>query len=316
MNSIHHAPSTWTKDVTLWHAVTYNIPNGDIQLFRDEDYAPTVAKPEARGCLWIEGLYKNSGVWRVSPVCRDRVCNFEHVLCRVWGAKDFADICAMFGLAKGKTGSHANWTANRGQPTQSATLYHPAPTNADVRALQLDHVATRQPIVLYGPDITHNPQLVAAQTRQDQDMDVGRTVARILFQFPSDMMQQCPNYKSRAQGSHTLLNAEQRQTATWETFETKDLNGIFTAIWYKRCTEYKWQQVFDLYFPLPHLVRNDRQNFNSCGYWQSYCALITTVDVLGIPDVQRTLRDRFNQIKWIAHPYYDHMWRTSYPGVS
>ncbi len=165
-------------------------------------------------------------------------------------------------------------------------------------------LARQVDIQMTGPDIDLSEEL------DDEDGSLDEVFSTLWAQFPSDMVQQSPNFRHRTQPAYIKLTLGERDAVSIDLFKTFELP--FDAVYIRVCTPIQWRQlVFDKFFP-PHNapLPDNLQNFRQCRYFDSYTSEIARMSTTDALRTREALWALFQELRWVPHPYSERMWST------
>jgi hypothetical protein len=163
-----------------------------------------------------------------------------------------------------------------------------------------------------GPDIRLRRQSHLDEHEDDQPETIDDLVSRIWRQFPLDLFENGPNFRSNKEGSHLLLSEEERKLATIEFFRDTDLSHLFSRVVVKIHGLDKWQDLeFKRYFPPKGFVAPSHlQNFPRMKYFQEWNKLMANLNSDDAQVVRDTFWTTFKTFKWVPLTDSDRLWNT------
>jgi hypothetical protein len=291
--------------------------DGDADSDEDADEETTTTVP----------IMYNRGLFFVSDVVTDRAFRLpqgripsKDVICAIYKSATMACIEEKFQMVvlkrKRGGGAHPERTANKRGKTMDVQYI--------AGQCMLPHGGTRQPMKLAeaGVKIRKALQMSGEDVALDHDngchsdneMTVDQVVEQILYQFPYDLMQISPNFKSRRKGAQTLLTRGQREGVTANVFKSFDFSQVFARFQYCVVDEDKWyNHVFGHLFPAKgERPPENAQNYHTATYFRRWVTNVMNRQSPHSADITRkkVYKEFFKELRWVPYPHSHRIWDT------
>ena len=145
---------------------------------------------------------------------------------------------------------------------------------------------------------------------EDEEGSFDEAFSTLWAQFPSDMVQQSPNFRHRTQPAYIKLTLGERDEVSIDLFKSFELP--FDSVYLRLCTPSQWRElVFDKFFPPQDMRLPDNlQNFRQCRYFGAYTRELGRLLPSDATKTRGSLWTLFQDLRWVPHPYSERMWAT------
>lgn len=288
----------------------------------DDDDADSALIPigYGHGLLYISDLVLSDKVWRLPTT---RMPDTEDLIF-FYRAPDMPSIQAQFdthhAMVPKSTSRNPHRTHNRRTVTMDVRHLRPddAADHQETINLPPDNaIRLRDRIQPQGPDVDNMAQALPVNSDDENEDgasdDVNKIITSIWAQLPYDMISMAPNKKSNKESSHILLGTADASQTTMDIFRSFDMSRIFPKIQARLCDEATWEQIFSRYFPPKSFLPPERgglQGFPYMKFWQTWRTMTARLSSADCETVRKTLRIKWNTLKWIPHATNDRAWET------
>lgn len=312
INALHRRPDDRQASLSLLDVVTYHVPRvGEDDSSNDEydDQPPTVPVGYAQGLFFIGDIVLDDYVWRLHRTARMIPLLEEH-LPRMYqcGSRHEIEHRLGHGSSQSRSKVHPQRVANRQTHTEAVELIQTERAVEDLVqefALLAAGVEVAPKLAISGDDIN-------VEGPDDDHCDPDALMQLIWRQVPSDIFKTSPNRKSATAAAHTLLSADQRDSATWQLFQSLDLTEVFPHAYIYRSDARAWASLFNVYFPpkgSPPL-HPGAQNWGSMTYYGRWKDLMSRVSSDDSARIRRDVKVLFDTMKWLPNAKSDRLWQT------
>ncbi len=200
--------------------------------------------------------------------------------------------------------SNRERTNNR-RPTQEVTLLQ-EPVLHDF-GLQDRGVRRQRRLQMTGDDVDN----LGGFEDLEPERPLDGVFSKIWAQFPSDIIQCAPNFRSRLAPSRLTMSLAERQAANEEVF--KSVTALpFQAAYIRILSEDEWKDMmFPRYYPPKGKpIAPNLQNFRNAQYFRDYLAELDSLTTRSSNIVRLLLKEKFLGLLWVPHASTDRMWDT------
>lgn len=312
LNALHQRPDDRQVSLKLLDVVTFHVKNREEDDSPDEDYddePPTVPVGYSQGLFFAADLVLDDYVWRLYRT--PRLVQFvSDDLYRMYNCGNQHDIEQLLGYSSEQSRSkvHPQRVANRRMQTDVVVFVRPEEAAEELVPAFALHAAGVEVV----PKLAISGEDINIEGLDDDLCDPDMLMQSIWRQVPADIFKTSPNRKSATSPAHTLLTAEQRESATWQIFKSLDLAEVFPHAYVYQLNKRSWDSLFDVYFPpkgSPPL-HPSAQNWGVMTYYGRWKDLMSRVSEEDSTRVRRNVKVLFDTMKWLPNAKSDRVWQT------